>query len=100
MPSPSSRAHASMGCDAWLENVIGTPHSRAARATARSALRSTISSTPMGDRTNGEARRRPNSSRPVSRSPTSRSIRGTIRQRPKSSRLDSIVRPLPAPPAM
>ena len=83
-----------------MERIIGTPSVAAARATATSASSWTISSTPTGHSRNGEGRRRPNSSIEVSRPETSRSIRGTIRQRSKPSRLARIVAPVPAPPAM
>ncbi len=72
----------------------------AARATATSACAWTISSTPIGESTNGDPSAWPNSSTLVSRSLTSRSIRGTICHASKPSRLALIVRPVPAPPAM
>ena len=76
------------------------PVRAAARATATSAWSWTISRTPIGESTNGEPSVWPNSSTLVSRSLTSRSMRGTICQASKPSRLAFIVRPVPAPPAM
>ena len=51
--SPIARAVSSIGRDAWLEKTNGMPSAAAARATATSASRCAISSTPMGQRTNG-----------------------------------------------
>ena len=99
-PSPSALATSSIGLDAWLEKIIGTPSVAAARATATSASSWAISDTPIGASRNGEGRRRPKSSTVVSRCETSHSIRGTMRWRSKAARLARIVAPLPAPPAM
>jgi len=98
--SPSSRATSSIGFDAWLEKIIGTHSPRAARATARSASRSTISRTPTGASMNGLFSRWPNSSTLVSRCDTSRSIRGTIFQRSNAARFARTVCSVPAPAAM
>jgi hypothetical protein len=98
--SPSAFDTRSIGRDAWLERIMGVSRERAARATATSALRWTISSTPIGATRNGLGSVRPSSSTRVSRSETSRSIRGTIACLSNAARLARIVAPVPAPPAM
>ena len=53
--SPIAAAHSSIGRDAWLEKIIGTPSPAAARATATSASRWCASSrTPIGASRNGD----------------------------------------------
>src|SRR4051794_12637029 len=63
------------------------PSARAARATAPSASRWAISSTPTGASMTGVASRRPNSSIDLSRTATPRTMPGTIRQTSHPPRL-------------
>ena len=85
--------------------LVGEDHRHALGARRRARRRGRPRRRPSrarrpGTSRNGDASRRPNSSTDVSRSETSRSIRGTIRQRSKPSRLARTVAPVPAPPAM
>ena len=93
-------ATSSIGLEAWLEKIIGTPSPAAARATATSASSWASSRTPIGASRNGLGSRRPNRSTLVSRSDTSRSTRGTMRQRSKATRLARMVALPPAPAPM
>ena len=92
-------AHVSIGHEAWDERIIGTAARAAARATAASASRCAISSTPTGASTMGAGRRSPNKSIDGSRTDTSRSTRGTIAQRSNAARFARSVSSAPAPPA-
>jgi hypothetical protein len=83
-----------------LEKIIGTPVSRAARATATSASRWASSSTPTGASRNGESSLRPNSSTDASGCAAPRSIRGTIRCRANAARFSRTVSSVPAPALM
>ena len=67
--------------------IIGTPSAAAARAVASSPSAWTIFCTPIGASISGAGIAVPSTVVERSRSETSRSIRGTIRQRRKASRL-------------
>jgi hypothetical protein len=85
--------------DAAVLSTIGTPNSRAARATASSASGWTIDITPTGPSITGAGMPVPSTLVARSRVVTSVSIRGTIRQRSKAARLAPTVVSSPAPPA-
>ena len=77
----------------------GRPTDDAARAAAGSPSGWAMESTPTGASASGAGHVTPRISRSIVRSETSRSIRGTIRQRSKASRLARTVASVPAAPS-